>query len=99
MDTGKPVATKEDSGDVDLSESETWSEQEEAVTGRPIAYKIATENPMHPVNQTTREVQKLKEKNGHTIYACLQPQIIIWKQYSRSSRGSTDENVMTLWKI
>ena len=34
MDTAtlKPVATKEESGDVDLSESETWS-QEEAVDG------------------------------------------------------------------
>ena len=30
-------------------------------------------NPMHPVNQTTREIQKLKEKNGHTICVCLQP--------------------------
>ena len=29
--TGKLVATKEESGDVDLSESETWSFQEEAV--------------------------------------------------------------------
>ena len=34
--TGKLVATKEESGDVDLSESETWSFQEEAVTVRPI---------------------------------------------------------------
>ena len=32
--TGKPVATKEESGDVDLSESETWSFQEETVLGR-----------------------------------------------------------------
>ena len=26
---------------------------------------------MHPVNQTAREVQKLRGQNGHTIYTCL----------------------------
>ena len=48
MDTAteKPVATKEESSDVDLSESETWSFQEEAVTGRPIAYFTATSKPV-----------------------------------------------------
>ena len=45
MDTAttKPVATKEESGDVDLFESETGSEED--VTGRPVAYKTATEKP------------------------------------------------------
>ena len=70
--TGKPVATKEESGNVDLSESETGSGED--VTGRPVPCKQLLGNPMHPVNQTTREVQKLKEKNGHTIHTCLQPQ-------------------------
>ena len=42
--TEKPVATKEESGDVDLSESETGSE-EEAVTERPIACRKATVKP------------------------------------------------------
>ena len=42
---GKPLATKEESGDVDLSESETWSFHEEEVTGRPVAYKTATGKP------------------------------------------------------
>ena len=56
------VATEEEPGKVYLSESETWSFQGEAVTERPIAYKKATGNPMHPVNQTTQEVQKLKER-------------------------------------
>ena len=47
MDTAtvRPVATKEESGDVELSESETWSFQDEAVTERPIAYQTATEKP------------------------------------------------------
>ena len=39
--TGKPVASNEGPGDVDLSESETGSE--ENVTGRPAAYKTAPE--------------------------------------------------------
>ena len=40
--TGRPVATKEESGDVDLSQSETWSPHEEKVTGRPVAHTTAT---------------------------------------------------------
>ena len=43
--TEKLVATKEESGDVDHSESESVSFQEEAKTERPIAYKIATGKP------------------------------------------------------
>ena len=41
--TGKPVATKEEPRDVDLSESQTGSE--ENVTGKAVAYKTATEKP------------------------------------------------------
>ena len=45
MDTAtvKPVATKEESGDVDLSESETGSDED--VTWKPVAYITATEKP------------------------------------------------------
>ena len=91
MDTAtvRPVATKEESGDVDLSESETWSLH-------LLLKQQLRGNPMHPVNQTTREVQKLKESNGHTIYTCLQPQFITWKQSSRSSGKSTNEDQMIL---
>ena len=56
--TGKLVATKEESRDVDLSESETGSEED--VTRTPVACKTETGNPIHPVNQTAREVQQLK---------------------------------------
>ena len=56
-------------------------------------------NPMHPVNQTAREVQKLKRQNGHTIYACHQPQFITWKPSSQSSGACTDENMKTLWMM
>ena len=41
--TGKPVATKEESGNVDPSESETGSDED--VTGRPVAYKTAAGKP------------------------------------------------------
>ena len=44
--TGKLAATKEESGDVDLSESETGSE--EVVTGQPIACKTAAGKPYAP---------------------------------------------------
>ena len=43
--TGKLVATKEESGAVDLSESETWSFHEEEVTERPVACKTAKGKP------------------------------------------------------
>ena len=43
--TGKPVATTEEPGTVDLSESETWSSHEEEVTGKFVAYKTATWKP------------------------------------------------------
>ena len=82
---------------MDLSESETGSE--DGVTGKPVAYKKATGNPMHPANQAAREVPKLKGQDGHTTYTGLQPQSITWRQSSRSSGGSTDENMTTLWMI
>ena len=45
MDTAtvKPVATKEESGDVDLSESETGSEED--VTEKPVAFLTASVKP------------------------------------------------------
>ena len=47
MDTAtvKLVATKDESGDVNISKSETSSHQEEAVLGRPIARKKTTAKP------------------------------------------------------
>ena len=63
--TGKLVATKEESGNVNLSESETGS-REETVTVRPVAYNPAAgreeegETLCIQSNQTARDVQKLK---------------------------------------
>ena len=77
-----------------FSESETGSEED------VVAYKNSCrEPPMHPVNQTAREAQKLKGQNGHTMLKCLQPQFITKKKCSRSLRGCTDENMTNLWMI
>ena len=67
--------------------------------GNRLLIKQLRRNPMHPANQTAWEVQQLKGQNGHTIYACHQPQCITWRQSSRSSGGSTDDNMTTLWVI
>ena len=81
--TGKLVATKEESGDVDLSESETGSEED--VTGQPVANKTAAGGTLSiHKNQTARESPKA-EKTVVTLYACLQPQLTIRKQSSRST--------------
>ena len=75
----EPVATKEESRDVDFSESEQ---------GGPVACKTATGEPhaskKSDCREPAREDQELKGQNGHTIYTCLQPQSTIRKQYSRS---------------
>ena len=81
--TVKHVATKEKSGDVDLSVTES----EEDVTGKPVG---------KPYALSKADWTRL---NGRTIYTCLQPQFITWKESSRSSDGSTDENMTTLWMI
>ena len=67
--------------------------------GDTLLFQNLRGNTMHTLNQTIREVQKLKEKNGHTFCTCLQPQFTIRKQSSRSSGGSTDENMTTQWMM
>ena len=59
--TGKPVGTEEESEDVDLFESETWSFQE--VTGRPVAYKTAVGQPSASSDSVCQESPKA---SGHT---------------------------------
>ena len=60
--TVKLVETKDVSGDMDLSESETWSFQEEAVTARPIAYKKATVKPNASSTSDCQEGLKVERK-------------------------------------
>ena len=84
---------------VDLSESETGSLPEDEVTERPVPYKTAKENTVHPVLQTSCEVQKLKNRMVTQSIHVSSHSFIIWKQSSRSSGISADENMMTLWMI
>ena len=60
---------------MDLSESETGSEED--VTGKPVACTTAAEKP----NASSKS--DCQEKNGHTIYTCLQPQFLTRMQSSR----------------
>ena len=53
--TEKPVATTEESGTVNLSESERWSQEEEA-TEKPIAHKTVAVKPK--CIQQTRQLGK-----------------------------------------
>ena len=92
MDSHGETCRNKKSRDVDFSESES----EENETGKPVAYKRASEKPCASSKSDRREVQKLPRQNGHTIYACLRPQVITWKEFSRSSGESTDENMTTL---
>ena len=67
--TGKPVATKEESGTVDLSESETRSFHVEEVTGRPVAYKTGAGEPCasSKSDQPGRPEAERKERS-HNLY-------------------------------
>ena len=62
--TGKLVATKEESGDVVLSESETGSE--ENVTGKPVAYETATGQP-HASSKTDCQGSPKAEKTEWSV--------------------------------
>ena len=64
--TGKPVATK-GYGPFRLWNLEFSWRRSDGETG--CFKKQLRRNPMHPVNQTTREVQKPKEEIFHTIYS------------------------------
>ena len=62
---GKLVATEEESGNVDLSEYQAWSE--ENVTRKLVAYYPATEKPSD--SKTAREVKKLKgQECSHDLF-------------------------------
>ena len=66
-----------------------WEGVKKMWQGDWLLAKQLRRNTMHPANQTA----KLKRQNGHIVYTCLQPQFIVWKQSSRSSGESTDENM------
>ena len=93
--TGKLVATKEESVDVDLSESETWSFQEEAVLVKPIARKKATGKPNASSKSDCQGVPKGERKEwSHKLHVS---QATVHRMEAVFS--STDENMTTLWMI
>ena len=59
---GKVVATEEESGDVDLSESETWNFQEDATAAKPIACKIVVAKPCASSKSDCQESPKAERK-------------------------------------
>ena len=79
MDTAtvKPVATKEESGDVDPSESE--SEREKGVTGKLVAYKTAAVKPYAPSKSVCQGGPKAEKIQwSHNLHVS-QPQFILQK--------------------
>ena len=70
--TGKLVATKEESGDVDLSESETGSEKD--VTGKPVAKRTAAGKPPAP-SQSACQGRPKPEKTEWSHYLRVSPAI------------------------
>ena len=101
--TGKPGATKEESGGVDLSESETWSYQELA------AYKTATWKPNassisdHPVSPKAE--RKEWSHNLHVSPATIHQKeavfSIVWRIYGREHDDPMDDLdvSMAIWDI
>ena len=85
--TGKPVAAKEEPGDVDSPNLKPESEGD--VTGKLVAIFYATEEPYAPSKSDCQGGPKAEKM----------PQFIIRKQYSQSSGKSTVENMMTQWMI
>ena len=99
MDTarGKPVARKEESGDVDLSESVTGSQED--VTGKPVAYKTATEKTYASSKSDCQGGPKAEKIQwSHNLH--VSPATIHHTEAVLSIvAGSTDENKMILWMI
>ena len=67
--------------------------------GDRLLIKQLRRKPMHPVKSDCQDKSKSWKDKMVTIYACHQPQFITWRQSSRSSGGSTDDNMTTLWVI
>ena len=97
--TGKSVATKEESGDVDLSESETRSFQEEAVAERPIACEKAPGKSNASSKSDHPGSPKAEGKEwSHNLH--VSPATVHHTEAVVSIvRGSADENMTTLWMI
>ena len=93
--TGKLVAAKEESGDG--SESETGSEED--VTGKPLDYKTAAGKP-HALSKSDCQGSPKAEKSDWSHNLDVTPVTIHHTEAAFPIvRGSTDEDMTTLWMI
>ena len=99
MRRGKPVVTKEESGTVDLSESETWSFHEEEVTEKPRAYKTDTGKLGASSKSENSGNPKAERKEGpHNLH--MSPVKVPHTDAAFSIvRKSTNESPRTQWRI
>ena len=93
----KPVATKEESRDVDLSESETWSLHDEEVTERPFVYKTAM-GKSYASNKSDHPGSPKAERIEWSRNVRMSPATVHHMEaVSRCSGKSTNEDQMILW--
>ena len=102
MDTAavKPVASEEESGDMDLSESETGSLHEEEVTGRPVACNTAKGKPYassKPDHPRSPKVERIEW--SHCLY--MSPATVHHMEavFSIVRKIYACENMTTRWMI
>ena len=76
---GRPAATDESQELWEFSESESWSNHEKEVTGKPVAHEKVTEKLVASINSENSGILKLRAGNGHIISSCLQQWYLRWK--------------------
>ena len=106
--TGEPVATKEESGDVDLSESET--ESEEDLTGKPVACKTATGKPYASSKSDCHggpKAEKIQCKKAHrwvparrtTVHRCPPTTRSTVRQHNQKTDTTVFNNIQKVMLI
>ena len=92
------VATKEDSGDLDLSEPETWSFHEEEVTGS-VAYKTGTGKPgASSISENQGSPKAERKEWPHSLH--MHPAAVLHMVTVLSIvRKYTNESPRTQWRI
>ena len=96
--TGETVATKEESGNVDPSESEIGSEED--VTGKPVACNTAAVKPCAPSKSACQGGPKVdKIEWSHNLHVSPATNSSYGSSILDRQEGSTDENMTTRWMI
>ena len=76
---GKPAATDESQELWEFSESESWSNHEKEVTGKPFAHDNVTGKLVASINSENSGILKQQAGNGHIIAIRLQQLYLTWK--------------------